>query len=204
MTPNKQFRVSDTYLAHFRHHHGFLHLDNTEISKLLIWQLYYAHFARIHSIYYVLDEIRYLEGLTKTTKTKRESEFKGKYLRGLWHKHFYSDRFIYRNIINYWEMEKKGNSKLGEMIAEVFQSSESEYMTKEMITMLSYRLTDEPLKNKILKGLSTGEWLVFAKNNNRNYYLVLGRHGDDEKIYELIRRCCLTEYPFLKGIIENK
>lgn len=96
-------------------------------------------------------------------------------------------------------MEKKANSKIDKMIDEVFQSSESEYITEEMINVLSYRLTDEPLKNKILKGSSTGEWIVFAKNNNRNYYLRLGHHGNDEKIYKLIRRYCLTEYSFLKG-----
>ena len=198
-------QISDKVLDHFRRsNYGFLHLDAAKISRLLLAQLYYLHYARIYSIYDVLDEIKYLEGCSKTTKTKAASEFKGKYLRGLWHKHFFSDRFLARNIINYWKMDKKGKGKFDEMITDVFQESVSEYITDEMTNVLSYRLTDEPLKNRILKGSSTGEWIVFAKNNNSNHYLVLGRHGDDENICNLIKNYCLTEYPFIGKIIENK
>ncbi|MGA2526904.1 MAG: hypothetical protein ABSF79_09855 [Smithellaceae bacterium] len=198
-------QISDKALDHFRHsHNGFLHLDAAKISRLLLAQLYYLHSTRIHSIYDVLDEIKYLEGCSKTTKTKAASQFRGKYLIGLWHKHFFSNRFLARNIINYWEMDKKGKSKLDEMIDDVFQESVSEYITDEMINVLSYRLTDELLKNRILKGSSTGEWIVFAKNNNSNHYLVLGRHGDDENICNLLNSYCLTEYPFIGNIIENK
>ena len=198
-------QISDKVLGHFRRsNYGFLHLDAAKISRLLLAQLYYLHYARIYSIYDVLDEIKYLEGCSKTTKTKAASEFKGKYLRGLWHKHFFSDRFLARNIINYWKMDKKGKGKFDEMITDVFQESVSEYITDEMTNVLSYRLTDEPLKNRILKGSSTGEWIVFAKNNNSNHYLVLGRHGDDENICNLIKNYCMTEYPFIENIIQNK
>ena len=198
-------QISDKVLGHFRRsNYGFLHLDAAKISRLLLAQLYYLHYARIYSIYDVLDEIKYLEGCSKTTKTKAASEFKGKYLRGLWHKHFFSDRFLARNIINCWKMDKKGKGKFDEMITDVFQESVSEYITDEMTNVLSYRLTDEPLKNRILKGSSTGEWIVFAKNNNSNHYLVLGRHGDDENICNLIKNYCMTEYPFIENIIQNK
>ena len=205
MRTNEPLQVPDKELAYFRDNHvGFLHLENTEISKLLLWQLYYFHSNRIFSIYYILDEIKYLEGITKATRTKKEEEFKGQYLRGLWHKHFYSNRFIYTNIINYWEMKKKANSKLDKLIDEVFQSSESDYITEEMINLFAYKLTDDPFRNKILRGTCTGEWIVFAKSNNKNYYLVLGQHNDDENIYKLISRYCLTEYPDLKTLIEKK
>lgn len=205
MKTKESLQVSDKELAHFRDNHvGFLHLEHAEISKLLLWQLYHFHSNRILSIYYILDEIRYLERITKTTKTKKEDKLKGQYLRGLWHKHFYSDRFFYRNIINYLEMEKKTNSKLDKMIDEVFQSSESDYIADEIINLLAFRLTDEPFRNKILRGICTGEWIVFAKSNNRNYYLVLGQHNDDENIYKLIKRYCLVEYPDLKTVIEKK
>ncbi|GBE31336.1 hypothetical protein BMS3Bbin05_00236 [bacterium BMS3Bbin05] len=205
MRMKEPLQASDKELAHFRYNHvGFLHLENAEISKPLLWQLYYFHTKRILSIYYVLDEIRYLEGITKATRTKKEEEFKGQYLRGLWHKHFYSDMFFYRNIINYWEMEKKINSKLDKMIDEIFQSSKSDYITEEIINLIVYRLTDDPFRNKILRGTCTGEWIVFAKINNKNYYLVLGQHNDDENICKLIKCYCLTEYPELKTVIEEK
>ncbi len=101
-------------------------------------------------------------------------------------------------------MEKKTSSKLDKMIDEVFQSSASDYVTDEIINLLAFRITDEPFRNKIMKGTCTGEWIVYAKNNNKNYYLALGQHNDDENIYKLISRYCLIEYPDLKPVIGKK
>lgn len=194
-------KVSDKKLEQFKSDCvGFLRLENVKISKLLMWQLHYLHFNRVHSIFYILEEIEHLEGIRKVTRTKKEEEFKREYLRGLWHKHFFSDRFIYRNIINYWEMEKKNSRKLDRMVDEVIKSSKPE----DIDYWISHKLVDEPFKNKILNGACTGEWIVFAKNNETNYYLTLGKHGNDQNIYELIKCYCFTEYPFLKKIFEDK
>lgn len=191
--------VSDSELDNFRNNHfGFFRLEKSNISKLLIWQLYYLEMNRLYSAFDVLDEIKYLEGNSKSTKTKKEDKLKGRYLRGLWHKHFFSARFISRNIINYWEMNKKDNSRFDKLLKDVFNKSDSEYITDEMINDITYRLTDEPLHNKILPGKWTGEWIVFAKYNAVNYYLSLGKHGDDENIHSLIMQHCIKEFPILK------
>jgi hypothetical protein len=42
----------------------------------------------------------------------------------------------------------------------------------------------------------TGEWIVYAKHNGRNYYLTLGAHGDDQRILQRVRACC-DEFPKL-------
>jgi ribosomal protein L22 len=35
----------------------------------------------------------------------------------------------------------------------------------------------------------TGQWLVFARHDETNYYLTLGLHGDDEEIWKRCRAC---------------
>ncbi len=65
-------QLSDNEITHFReNHYGFINLESAEISKLFLQQLYHFYSNRIFSIHYVLDEIRYLEGITKATRTKK-------------------------------------------------------------------------------------------------------------------------------------
>ena len=44
----------------------------------------------------------------------------------------------------------------------------------------------------------TGDWIIFAKHEGRNFYLGLGTHGDDdEALYQRLRQGSEWEFPFL-------
>jgi hypothetical protein len=47
----------------------------------------------------------------------------------------------------------------------------------------------------------TGEWIVYAVHEGRNFFLCLGRHGDDEAIRAKIDTICRTEFPFLSDLL---
>lgn len=50
----------------------------------------------------------------------------------------------------------------------------------------------------------TGEWLIFAKYENLNYYLCFTQHSStkdgDEAIFAMIKEYCENQYPFLFSI----
>ena len=44
----------------------------------------------------------------------------------------------------------------------------------------------------------TGDWIIFAKREGRNFYLGLGTHDDDdEALYQRLRQGSEWEFPFL-------
>lgn len=43
----------------------------------------------------------------------------------------------------------------------------------------------------------TGGWIVYARQDEKNTYLALGTHGDDDAIYERVRACA-NEFPGLE------
>jgi hypothetical protein len=49
----------------------------------------------------------------------------------------------------------------------------------------------------------TGEWIIFAKHDDRNYYLTLGVHGDDAAIWDRCRSCA-DEFPELAILREDR
>jgi predicted transcriptional regulator len=51
----------------------------------------------------------------------------------------------------------------------------------------------------------TGEWIVFAKHEGRNYYLTLATHDKTTHEHERqqIENICYREFPFLEKILRN-
>jgi len=63
---------------------------------------------------------------------------------------------------------------------------------------------EEPDDPRPAESATTGEWIVFAKQDDEAYYLTLGAHTeDDEAIW---RRCkaCASEFPGLRIIQEDR
>ena len=65
----------------------------------------------------------------------------------------------------------------------------SSYIAKTVVDLL---LTTE----------KTGEYLIFKKYNNENYYLCIGIHGEDEEILNLVKST-YVEFPFLETSIQK-
>ena len=134
-----------------------------------------------------------LEGGDSLTQTKKASKFSRDPLKGLWHKHFFSAHFVAQNI-----SVGLSGGKLNKLINEVMNPEKSDVITKEMISDLVHRATHEPLENRATDNKLTGEWIIFAKRNDMNYYLCLSTHeAGDENIYQRIYDNCLRDFPFL-------
>ena len=78
----------DTALTTGRYTHGFLNDLATSIAQ------------EIYDPHPIIDEIALLEGRgKKLSKTKSETMFTGKHLKGLWHKHHTQSRFMAHNML---------------------------------------------------------------------------------------------------------
>ncbi len=134
----------------------------TDIKNRMSWfflaDLYFFHNHKGINPLAVLDEIYILEGLaTKPTGTKKESKYTRNHLKGLWHKHYMSARFIPQNIEN--TLGQEGNGRLTETItryAHELESSDEEAMYAAAGRM-SKEISDSFRMRKNNNKL-TGEW----------------------------------------------
>lgn len=141
----------------------------------------------------VIEEIANLEKGDGNTETKLAKEFRNEPLKGLWHKHFFAAQFLVENIL----IALRGG-KLEKLVEDVMDPSKSAVITPEMISELAHRVTHEPVTNRATTKKLTGEWIVYAKEGGKNYYLCLNTHdAGDQMIAERIKQHCIREYPFL-------
>ena len=145
----------------------------------------------------VIREVNNLESGEKNIETKPATSFNRKPLQGLWHKHFFSHHFVPHNISN----ALKGGT-IESLINEVMDPKKSPVVTKEMIGELAHRVTHEPIEERAKNNKLTGEWIIFAKHDQKNHYLCLNTHNaGDQQIYDRISKNCQREFPFLGGLL---
>lgn len=151
----------------------------------------------------IMEEIKYLEGCHPSTGTKEASLFTGKFLSGLWHKHYreISLHSIARNLqlaLNEYSIQSIAASA-----KEAEESGEERYITIDDIAEIVADVGCGNYKRRSDAGKLTGEWIIFAKNEGQNYYLCLGNHDSgDEVIRKKIESVCIVEYPFLTDILK--
>lgn len=142
----------------------------------------------------VINEIKSLEGLAPSQQTKPAAEFKGSVLKGLWHKHFLPTlpSAFAHNIINHL-----GKNGLAKLVEDVFDPAKSNIVTREMIDELAHRVVEESIMDRGAADKLTGEWIIFAKESGKNYYLCISPHaGGDENIANHVK-VCSHDFPFL-------
>jgi hypothetical protein len=140
----------------------------------------------------IVAEVEALECGEPGVGTKSASEFKREPMRGLWHKH-YSARFVARNIRN-----QMAGGKLEALANEIFDPQNPRIITDAMINELARRATVDAIAQRESAQELTGEWIVFAKHNNQNYYLCLATHESrDQAVYDRIKATCFPQFPFL-------
>lgn len=140
----------------------------------------------------IVSEIRAMEE-GGGSMTKAPTQFTREPLRGLWHKHYFSPRFLPQNILS--ELPKKKMRRLAE---EVFDTTRSDVITEEMIAEFSYRVSVESFEERGADKRVTGEWIVFAKHSGKNYYLCLSTHNaGDDVVAQRIKDVCYPQFPFL-------
>jgi len=179
--------------------YGLDSLAKDRYSTLFVINLMLLEWVNGVDPHQVIDEIKTLEGSGASLQTKQETEFKGTQLKGLWHKHFMPSlpSVMAHNIVN--QLGKNGTRNL---VEEIFVPSRNSVVTKEMLEELSHRIVVESLEKRAEQEKLTGEWIVYAKENEGNYYLGIWRHdAGDEKIANTIKSTCLPQFPFLSKYV---
>ena len=194
---DKQVKVTSEQMSEFADYCGFKDDLRLRISELILLDsfVYVTEFGVDPSN--IIEEIKNLENVDGNAETKPATAFNRPPLRGLWHKHFFCHHFLMHNITN----ALKGG-KLKALINDVMESSKSSLVTPEMISELAHRVTHEPVEDRAKNKKLTGEWIVFAKHNGKNYYLCLSTHdAGDQQIADRIRENCVREFSFLSSIV---
>lgn len=196
------FDVSENEVNHFRNNHvGFCKVDMNRVSHFLLIQLTSIHKHRIYNSFSITDVIQELEGVGRGCKL-RVSQFGQLPLKGFYKAHFFDARFLVKNLINHWGLEFKDSPKFNSLFARVIEEEEKSPSKFGWQGRLAHEMTVVGYEERAKKNKRTGEWIIFAKHNNLNYYLCISRHSspnskEDQEIYDFLKLLCEHKYPFL-------
>lgn len=182
--------IENQELRHYAECSGLNNHIEGRYSWFFVFNLIFLE--RVHGISpsHIIYEIRHLEDGSRPTRTKPEAQFMRTPLKGLWHKHYFSEHFILRNIRNHMT-----EPRVRAIVREVSSQNASH---GDKVKALVHRITTGSIEERASSNQITGEWIVFAKHEGKNYYLCLTTHAtDDERISENIRAACGLQFPFL-------
>ena len=188
--------LSPTDIAEYASFYGLDSLIPGRYSSLFVVNLTTLEKAQGINPHSIIDEIKSLEGISSSSQTKPPSQFRGKHLKGLWHKHFFPalPSVFGHNITNHF-----GKNGIRNLVEEVFDPKKSPTVTRDMINELSHRLVQESLEDRAAENKLTGEWIIYAIEGGKNYYLCISPHSaEDETIASNIQVACTPQFPFLK------
>ena len=184
---------------------GGLKLDeNVEgrysISFLL--DLLYGYESSTINIDAVMHEVKFLEGVNDTSKTKAPTQFRRPPLKGLWHKH-YEDTSLSGLAVNLKNaLSNYSIPYFEEKIIEAQESGEERYMTSEDVKHIVNDVVTGNLQKRRGENKITGEWIVYAIHEGKKYYLCLAKHDhSDSFIRKKIDNTGVYEFPFLNDIL---
>jgi len=150
----------------------------------------------------VMYEIKFLEGLEQTSRTKKATQFRRPPLKGLWHKHYFDGSIsaLAQNVKN--ALDSYGMPYFENMVNEVKASGEERFVTPEDVPHIVNDVVTLNLQRRRNDQKTTGEWLVYAIHENVNYFLCLAKHSEeDAQIRSKIDSSCIYEFSFLKSIL---
>lgn len=198
-----RLRITEEDVALFRDDNvGLCRVDCERLSHLLLAQLTSVSKHRTFNYFSVTDVIQNLEGVGLAGGCVRgEEPFKHLPLKGLWKAHFFDARFLMQNLINHWGLEYESCPRFGELCSQVAKAEEGNPTVHGWQGRLAHEFTIGGYEQRARKKNLTGEWLIFAKHENLNYYLCVTQHSStkegDEVIYALLKEHCEIQYPFL-------
>lgn len=150
----------------------------------------------------VIEEIQALERRDKQSRTKPESKFTRPPLKGIWHKHFFSSHFLPQNMLLAYD-----NGRIDRKIEQVLAKYEGMERTVENCRAVAREVTQgssDLYNHRRDQNRLTGEWIVFIKHENLNYYMCIDLHiSDDQNIYDKVILACEKDFPELKKVVEN-
>lgn len=152
----------------------------------------------------VVHEIKLLEnGEASTLKPPIQNRHPP--LKGLWHKHYLEDGLASLAMNVKKGLKAYGMPYFDRKIAEAEAAGETRYMTDEDLQALAADVVHGNLGRLREAEAMTGEWILFAKHEGKNYYLDITTH--DKSFHDHVRNnidaVCCHEFPFLKQLLEN-
>ncbi|MBD9569015.1 hypothetical protein [Ensifer sp. ENS08] len=160
----------------------------SRISNLFWRDMYEGYTRRSLNCNAVLDAVSNLERGERHSGVKPASRFRNPPLKGLWHKHYYSAQALSNNV--FLQLSTKGGMK---------RLSDDISGGGKTALQIATRTVLGSLSDRSSAGKLTGEWVIFAKFGNENYYLSLGEHRIDDQIqYNRIIKYCIHDFPDLK------
>ncbi len=152
-------------------------------------------FSKRLGYHQILDELDYLEGFRPNSRTKSEKPFRGAPLKPLWHKNFCAPRHFPKNIGIRWGLDRKGNRDLDRLIGSIAKAGSDRWAAQ-----LCHQIVIGGYAERAQRGRLTGDWIIFARHDGRNYNLDLATHSegnDGQALMEKIRLGSEAEFPFL-------
>lgn len=174
-------------------------------SLLLVLQLYGGFKARTQNYNKVIREIEALEGNRHASKFKPPIQNKHPPLKGLWHKHYMQDGIasMARNLKQ--GIKRNGIPIFEQRMREATATGEERYVTAEDISAIVADAVAGNWERQSNQQALTGEWLLFAKHEGKNYYLSLATHdrASHEEVRAQINLICCREFPFLNALLDG-
>lgn len=198
-----RLRITEEEVTLFQDNNvGLCHVDCSRLSHLLLAQLTSIRKHRVFNSFSITDVIQRLEGGGRSDSCVRgEEPFKYQPLQGFWKVHFFDARFLVQNLVNHWGLAYESSTKLSELNSRVAEEEERHPTPHGRQGRLAHEFVMGGYEERAHKKNLTGEWLVFAKHENLNYYLCVTQHSStkegDETIYEMLKEYCEDQYPFL-------
>lgn len=172
-------------------------------TSTMVNQLVYTPFQGMSLLHeHVIPEIAHLENSNRPSKTGKAKSFKREQMKGLWKKHFYLPQFFTQNVKNAWGLSPESRSTSFE---DTFARSLKEYNaapTEERAAEFSSFIAQSLIDGANARPL-TGEYVVFEKHENKNYYLCIARHSDDDAILRWAGEA-RKDFQFLNNLNENE
>ena len=177
----------------------FADIDISRISSSFIVQIIQLRAGGSIETVNIVKAIKSLENNKNTISTKSEDCFKHQPLKGLYKKHFFDANFVLKNIGTYWGMGFGGNDKLDKMIKQSFAKSKTGYCDDRLNASIISQLTFGAIKDRTRSKKLTGEWIIYQKYQNKNYYLTIASHDEkDIDIHKRIKDIYYIDFDFLK------
>jgi hypothetical protein len=171
---------------------------NARFCRVFIDQLVFIEqdFGR-GTVECITSEIDWLEGLTRSTVTKQPTEFSGKILGGLMHKHFFTANNVKKNIANRLLGE---NGSFKTIARRSFAQHQTDVATPEVVSTILSKIKAQVLVDQRAKESSlTGDWIVYERQSGRNTYLCLAEHEEsNEEILHRFSAQAEIDFPDMK------
>jgi hypothetical protein len=212
-TPRWKFTVTNNgngqdltaEFEHFTNLFGLERLVPGRYSRLLLLSLYGGLKAGTVDPNQVVYEIAALEGLGPASKTKPSIQNKYPPLKGLWHKHYREP-----GISSLGMNVKKGLGRYGipffeQKMREAEEAGEVRAVPLEDVEAIVSDLVIGNLQRLATDQVMTGEWLIYARHEDKNYYLCSGTHHKDTHphLRQLIDSVCCEDFPFLAKLLAD-